>query len=195
MNKVRPAGRPRDSSVDDALLRATQEILIEVGYDRLSIDQVVARAGASKHTLYRRWSNKSELVVAAVGAIREVPPVPDTGSLRQDLLECAETYVGADDRNQRLMAGLLSEMARNEAVRVAARDGIGTHYAALFLEVLQRAVRRGLISETLDLPLIAGTFPALAFHRVVVDGQNVDDTYAVNVVDTILMPLLGPTSS
>ncbi|BDZ47920.1 TetR family transcriptional regulator [Frondihabitans sucicola] len=195
MSTGRPAGRPRDSAVDVALLKATQDLLIEVGYDRLSIDKVAARAGASKHTLYRRWPDKSQLVVAAVGAPRGLPPVPDTGSLRDDLLACARAYVDGDDRSEKLLAGLLSEMARNEAVRVAARDGLGVHYTALFLAVLERAADCGQISPGLDLQLIAGAFPAFAFHRVVVDGQGVDEELVTRVIDRIVMPLITPLST
>jgi AcrR family transcriptional regulator len=57
------------------------ELLAEIGYDRLTIDAVAARAHASKPTIYHRWSGKAELVVDALGCLKGAPPLPDTGSL------------------------------------------------------------------------------------------------------------------
>ena len=73
-----------------ALRDAALELLAEIGYDRLSIDAVAARAKASKMTIYRRWSGKAELVVDALSSLRKPGEVPDTGSLRGDLEAMAE---------------------------------------------------------------------------------------------------------
>src|ERR1700734_4422967 len=78
-------GRHLDASRDAALRDAALELLAEIGYDRLSIDAVAARAKASKMTIYRRWSGKAELVVDALSCLRKPGEVPDTGSLRGDL--------------------------------------------------------------------------------------------------------------
>lgn len=69
------------------VLTATLEVFGEQGYAGLSIEEVAARAGVNKTTIYRRWPTKAELVGAAIYSMRdEDPPPPDTGSLEQDLL-------------------------------------------------------------------------------------------------------------
>src|ERR1700685_2090770 len=68
---VSRAGRPRDQSLDQAILRATLEGLADLGYDRLSMDEIAARAHAGKGALYRRWPSKAAVVVAAMIAWRE----------------------------------------------------------------------------------------------------------------------------
>src|SRR5471030_1961694 len=78
-------GRPLDASRDVALREAALKLLAEIGYDRLTIDSVAARARASKTTIYRRWSGKAELVVDALNCLKGSPPVPDTGTLAGDL--------------------------------------------------------------------------------------------------------------
>ena len=188
----RLAGRPRSATAHAALLRATRELLIEVGYDRLTMDAVAARAGASKNTIYRRWANKAELVVAAIADARRAPPTPDLGSLRQDLLACAQAFVAVDDDSERLLSGLLTEMARNDMLRVAARQALGAPYAQLFLDVLTRAVVRGLVDPATDIATVAQIFPAFALHRVVVEGYPVDEELAVRIVDGVLCPVLQP---
>ena len=157
--------------------------------DRLSIDGVAARAGASKHTIYRRWANKAELVVA-VAVTRELPPVPDTGSLRGDLLACARAYVDGDERTERLLAGLLGEMQRNEVIRDAARTGLWAPYADLFRTVLHRAVSQDLLPGDLDVETVAGIFPAMAFHSVVAQGKPVDEALVRRVIDGVVVPLV-----
>src|SRR5687767_7075744 len=82
------AGRPRNAGVDGDLLDATIDLVRSVGYRGLRVDDVAARCGVAKSTIYRRWPSKAALVAAAVDRLylgRVI--VPDTGSLRSDLLE------------------------------------------------------------------------------------------------------------
>lgn len=185
----RAAGRPRDETVDAALLRSAQDLLIDLGYDRLSIDAVAARARTSKTAVYRRWPGKAELVVAAVEQLYVPPDVPDTGSLRDDLLACARTYLGRDDRTQRVLTGLLTAMVRNESLRSTALQAVGRPYAEQFEIVLQRAVQRGVVPQDADIDTIACIFPAIAFHRVAVEGRPVDEDLILRIVDNCLIPL------
>ena len=67
------------------MLNVALELLAEIGYDKLTIDAVAERAHASKATIYRRWSNKAELVVEALGTQQPNFEVLDTGSLEGDL--------------------------------------------------------------------------------------------------------------
>src|SRR5580700_5639700 len=101
-------GRPLDASRDVALRDATLALLAEIGYDRLTIDAVAARAHSSKATIYRRWSGKAELVVDALHSLKGSPPTPDTGSLRGDLEAIAQGATSGDSRfDAQVMIGLI----------------------------------------------------------------------------------------
>ncbi|BAX90229.1 TetR family transcriptional regulator [Mycobacterium shigaense] len=63
---TRPAGRPRDTSIDERVLAVTRELLVEVGWDELSVRLVAARAGVGRSSLSRRWSSKADLVLHAI---------------------------------------------------------------------------------------------------------------------------------
>ncbi len=81
-------GRPRSPRAHQAIVTATCELLLELGYDRLSIEGVAARAGVGKQTVYRWWASKSALVTEAVLEGRlpiSGEPPPNTGHLRADL--------------------------------------------------------------------------------------------------------------
>ena len=74
-------GRPRDPAVDAAILTAAVDLLAEIGYARLTMEQVAARAGVGKASLYLRWPNKVALVAEAIQQRAAViPALPDTGS-------------------------------------------------------------------------------------------------------------------
>src|SRR5690606_18423128 len=89
-----------------AILEATLDLLSEVGYDRLTMDAVAARARASKATIYRRWPGKAQLVARAVRAHAEAAPAPtgEPGDLMDVLRQVRDAFVG---KNRTLMVGLL----------------------------------------------------------------------------------------
>jgi len=83
-----PKQRPRvEGEREDEIFEACVDLLIQVGYDRLTMDAVAKRARASKATLYRRWETKASLVVDALVRAKGTPHVEDhdTGDLRSDL--------------------------------------------------------------------------------------------------------------
>ncbi|MEZ5265703.1 MAG: helix-turn-helix domain-containing protein [Acidimicrobiales bacterium] len=71
-------GRPRDRTIDDAVLAAARELLAAVGYEALSMSAVAEAAGTTRQALYRRWSSKADLATAAVAAMSEADARPET---------------------------------------------------------------------------------------------------------------------
>ena len=111
-------GRPRDAQLDQAILKATRELLAVDSYAQLSMESVAARAQVGKKTLYRRWPSKAPLVADAVldaygrgGSFG----VPDTTDIRADLrswlIEHAEFI--ADPQNAALIRALIAAAASN----------------------------------------------------------------------------------
>ena len=86
----RRPGRPRNQAVTDRLLDATFELLSEVGVDGTTIHAVAARAGVARATVYLRWANIEELIVAAVRRAMGRPPVEGSGDLAADIRAGAE---------------------------------------------------------------------------------------------------------
>src|SRR6266699_2304041 len=91
-----PRGRPRSQEADRAILTAAVDLLAERGLAAMSIEEVAARAGVGKTTIYRRWPSKGLLALDAfVTSFREEQPLPDTGTLRGDLLAALHAWVRA----------------------------------------------------------------------------------------------------
>lgn len=187
----RAPGRPLNAAIDEQLLRATQDLLIEEGFERLTMDSVAKRCGASKATIYRRWPSKTALVVAAAAALFQVPALPDTGELREDLLACARTYIQVGGRNAEVLASVMSASRHDPYLRQAAQDMLGAPYGGLFDRVLARAAERKLINPHLDLQTLAQVFPAIAYQKVAARGLLVGEDDAIRVVDNVLLPALS----
>jgi AcrR family transcriptional regulator len=178
---------------DVAICDATLCLLAEVGYDRMSMDAVAARAHASKATIYRRWSGKRELVLEALRTRAERHAVPaDTGSLRGDLL--AGLLAMSDDQGEQeaeLMAGVLRAMRCSPELGACVRDHIVDGKTRLLRLIVGRAVARGELPGTADPDLAHELAVALWFQRVLVVGGPVDDAFIAHVTDDILIPLLS----
>jgi AcrR family transcriptional regulator len=184
------ATRPRvEGDREREILDATLDVLADVGYDRLTMDAVASRAKASKATLYRRWSTKQALVVDSVCSQKSSAPVPDTGSLRGDLvaLHCA---LGGfrDPRNLAVMAAVITAMARDEEfAETYRRDFIGPKVAAS-RAIFERARARGEIAEGVDVSLLAPALPGIVLHRVFLLGEEATPEIIARVIDQIIIP-------
>jgi AcrR family transcriptional regulator len=186
-------GRPRDPSCDRAILAATVELLAELGYDRMSVDAVAARAGVSKPTIYRRWpEGKGQLVSAAVSQCREDVPLIDTGSLRSDLVALLDHMISGMRENAHLAAGLAQRLRESPQLARLFREEIMAAKRQSFMAILQRAVERG---ELAGLPreyaLLGDLGPSLIHTRALITGEPLDRRFVNRLVDLVLIPALN----
>jgi AcrR family transcriptional regulator len=84
--KVRP-GRPRNPLIDDAVFKAGFEAFVERGYYQTSLSEIARRAGFRTPAIYRRWPSKAALALDIVARESAADALPDTGSIRDDLVE------------------------------------------------------------------------------------------------------------
>ena len=191
----RRGGRPLDPSRDRAILEAALEGLAEVGYDRLSMDEIAARAHAGKGALYRRWPSKAALVVDAIIAWREARGpmrAPDTGSLQGDLDAMVEAIPEFDEAAKRQVAvfhGLATAASRDSELKQALATQVLGRPRRILAEVFERARSRGEIAADRDLELIPDIVIALNMYRVM-QGECPDHQYVERVFRTIINPLL-----
>ena len=186
---IKAVGRPRDETRDAAIFEATLSVLGEVGYDRLTIDAVAARAKASKATVYRRWPNKAALVVDALQTINplkanapgEEAPChwPDTGSLRDDLRAGVRNFVERlNTADGKLMAGVVSAQTRDPELAVALRAATYEDKRRSCRILVERAVARGELSSTGGADTFVEVLPAVMFNRLLITGEPFDEADA-----------------
>ena len=175
------------------MLRAAVETVIEHGYAGATVDAVAHAAGTGKAAVYRRWPSKSALVIAAVQSLQVKPTVPDTGTLRGDLLACARHYTRSDRRAAHVLASLLGEVKSDPELGRAAYEAIGRPPADAFTAVLDRWVGRGSVPAAAPTDLIAAILPAVAFRDVILHSRSLDTATVTRLVDGVLLPALGLT--
>jgi AcrR family transcriptional regulator len=178
---------------EDAILRATLELLAESGYDQLTIDAVAARARSSKATIYRRWPGKAALVSTAVRrhAGQPAAAAPDTGSLRSDLLAALQVMRSSlSGQDAALILGLLSAMHRDPELAGAVREQVLDAKREVFGAVIARAAARRQIAATADGALLAEISSAVLLSRLLVTGEPLDDAFTQHLVDAVLLPAL-----
>jgi len=117
-------GARRSPETEAAVKAAARALLAEKGYAGFSIEEVARRAGAGKPTIYRWWPNKADLFIAIYGADKDAAiPVPDEGSLREDLLRYTKDLwrFWREDTAGRVFRGLIAEAQTSEPALAALR--------------------------------------------------------------------------
>ncbi|MGY2875560.1 AcrR family transcriptional regulator [Marmoricola sp. URHA0025 HA25] len=191
MKKIAQAHRPRvEGEREDEILDATVELLMEVGYDRLTMDAVAKRARASKATLYRRWETKASLVVEALVRAKEAPhPVEhDTGSLRGDLLATFCGHEGLSGAATGVMGAMITAVSTDPDFAEEFREKFIAPKLELGNAIYARAQARGEIAEDIDVDIIAPALAGILMHRAFILGGSVDDATIERVVDHVILP-------
>jgi AcrR family transcriptional regulator len=183
--------RRRGQELEDALLEAAYAELIEGGLAAFTLDGVATRAQTSRPVLARRWPTREELVITAIRHHdeRHRPPIPDTGTLRGDLIAVLQ---GANQHRMQLIAPVLAQFAGffAESGRTPAegrRELIGGRVTSDHV-IIQRAVDRGEIGPV---PHRVATLPFDLFrHEVLMTRAPVPDEVIEEIVDQIALPAL-----
>jgi AcrR family transcriptional regulator len=194
----RKGPRRRGEVLHAAIFDATLAELAEAGYARLAIERVAARARTSKASVYRRWPSRAELVVAALAHrfTGEPDPVPDTGSLREDVLALLR-------RGAALLDGLFGEAVRGLMVETLTdpertarmRANMFTSRDKAMREILERAAARGDIPGAAITPQRIRFAPVLVDHHFLIYGAPIPDSVLCGIVDDLLLPLLTSPAS
>ncbi|MFF5500472.1 TetR/AcrR family transcriptional regulator [Streptomyces roseolus] len=183
-------GRPRSTEADEAILEATRAALVELGWSKLTMGDVAVRAGVAKTTLYRRWANKSELVVDAVAVLFDELELPDLGSLPADIAHVVHQFAALLERPETKTAlmAVVAESTRDAPLRERIRASIVERQKRLVLDGRRRAQERGELPAERD-PATVDAIDDLIFdvvagavvHRALVSAEPVDGQWVARL--------------
>src|SRR6516225_4991448 len=194
---VRRPGRPRSERAEQAILDATLEAIAERGVDGVGCEDVAARAGVGKATLYRRWPGKEDLLIAAFASLKSPLPEPRGESVREDLIAMLEVMAAdADDpRYARQFALLHGEGERYPRLVRRYREQVVEPRRDLIRSVLRRGVASGELRPGTDVEvamlLLTGAVMARGKH----DATPAEPGFASRVVDELLRGIGARTAS
>ncbi|MFC1404021.1 MULTISPECIES: TetR/AcrR family transcriptional regulator [Streptacidiphilus] len=187
--------RRRGAELERAILDAAWEQLTAEGYEHFTIDTVAARARTSKPVLYRRWKTREDLLRDTVrhrGAA-DTPVVPDTGTLRSDLL----ALLGQANNARNPMAALVSSMLGSYYNQTGPtpselRETFLSQRGSAVRQVVDRAVERGEIDPARLTPRIVDLPFDLFRNEAMMTLKPVPDHVLRQIVDDIFIPLVTP---
>jgi AcrR family transcriptional regulator len=197
MTEIRaPRGRRRSDRSHQAIITATQELLVERGYRELTIEGVAARAGVGKQTIYRWWPSRAALVLEAylAGSDAVQLPPPDSGSLREDVRALIGwlAAVLAEPTGGRVVAGLVGDLQHDPDLAEGFRQDVVPARRQAMLATLERGRERGEIRADADLDLGVDTLHGAVFYRLLLSGEPLDAAFAERLADQVLDGLAPP---
>jgi AcrR family transcriptional regulator len=192
--QAQPARRRRGEELETALLASAWQELVEAGYVRLTMESVAARAKTGVAVLYRRWPNKDDLVLAAIAHYGAANPVglPDTGSLRGDMIELLNSFSSARVTFSAIVSAAFSGLLASSGLTPAQiREKILADRPLQSTQVFARAQQRGEID--LDrIPPAVLTMPFdLIRHDMLMTYQPIPEERVLAIVDDLFLPLVA----
>lgn len=181
--------RPRDPDIDQRVLDATVRLLGEGGYAAVSVPAVAAAAGVSKPAVYRRWPSRVHLVFAASTRSGVPAPLPDTGSVAEDLrLAVGVMAARMEGAVREVMGEQLGRMVVDEAfAREVCRSRLDPDRDQV-LRLWERGVARGELRSEVDgreaLDVAVGT----CLYRILVRHEPADDAFVARLIEQIVEP-------
>jgi AcrR family transcriptional regulator len=193
-----PETRRRGKELETAILAAGWDVLAENGYGGLTFEAVAERAGTGKAALYRRWPDKESLALAVVGQVYLETPqrIPDTGSLREDVL----TLLRSTNRRMGAYAPVLFSVMLgtlfdgSAATPAVMRERLlGDRDGAIF-QVVRAAVDRGELAEMPSERVMRAPYDLLR-QEAIMHVSGVPDADLEEIVDEVFLPAVGLRAS
>jgi AcrR family transcriptional regulator len=192
--ELRKPGRPRSAQAHKAILDATLKLLAEEGFQGLSIEEVAAKAGVGKTTIYRRWSSKEELVIDAIHSVQVNLSMVDTSNFRNDLVTLFKTaYQSMIARPllEQLIVKIIGEYQTNPEIFQVFITQLLVPRFQQFRHMVEQAQARNEIRRDIDwtlvIELVSGS---LYFHwiitRFLVPSSSSADEWVEQMIDVVM---------
>ena len=187
----RRPGRPRSEQAEQAIIEATLDLFAEQGFEGVCVEAVATRAGVGKATIYRRWPNKEELLLAAFGSLKSPFPEAKGVSVRDDLLAMVEVMCAdkADPRKARRYALLLGEGEKYPRLMARYKETVVEPRREAMRAVIRRGIQTGELRPDTDIEIAMLTLTGVIMAREKTPDREFDGDFAARLVDGLLLGL------
>ena len=172
-------GRPRNVETHKAILSASYELLLENGFQAVTVDKIAERAQVSKATIYKWWPNKAAVIMESfLYAATARLPVPDTGSALEDIVIHATNLTRfLTSQEGTIITQLLGEGQFDSALAEAYRTRFFRPRRLEARGLLEKAIQRGELKQGLDIDISIDLIYGPIFYRLLVTGDTLDEAY------------------
>ncbi|MEO1222152.1 MAG: TetR/AcrR family transcriptional regulator [Pseudomonadota bacterium] len=173
-------GRPRDTKIHSAILKAAFSILEREGYGAATIERIASEAGVAKQTIYRWWKGKAPLFMEVLAyKARQAVELPDTGSFKGDLTALLTgTFAAVSTTLRPLMRALAAELLQDSDFADMMRDVFVRRRRANLRSLVERAIGRGELPVETDPELICDIVFGTMWYRLMFDHSPLDESAA-----------------
>ncbi len=187
LDAVPRRGRPRNQKTKANVLRVTRELLLESGYQRLTMEGVANRSGASKATVYRWWPTKGVLVLEAASDEIAIGTVPDTGSTESDLRIAIEQLIETFSRPLAsiVIFAAITTVEADPAMAMKFRDQYVYPWRATAAEAIERGIARGDVVSS-DTQFVLDVIVGTVFQRTLVMKEPMTEGLAEGLLRLFL---------
>jgi AcrR family transcriptional regulator len=186
---ARRPGRPRSEQAEHAIIEATLDLFAEQGFEGVCVESVAARAGVGKATIYRRWPNKEEMLLAAFGSLKSPFPEPAGHSVREDLLAMVKVMCAdrADPRKAQRYALLLGEGNQYPLLMARYKETVVEPRREAMRAVIRRGIATGELRPDTDVEIAMLTLTGACMAQDQSARERLNDEFATRLVDGLLL--------
>ncbi|RAV08907.1 TetR/AcrR family transcriptional regulator [Paenibacillus contaminans] len=180
-------GRPRNMETQSSILSASYELLLESGFGAVTVEKIAERAQVSKATIYKWWPNKAAVVMDGfLSAASARLPVPDTGSVFQDILEHATNMaLFMISREGSIFLEIIGEGQVDSALAEAFRTRYIQPRRLEVRNIMNRGLQRGELEKNLDIVICTDLIYGPIFYRLLVTGDPIEKNYVEQLVTQV----------
>jgi len=178
-------GRPRSEETRKSILSAAYGLLLENGFQNVTVDGIAERSGVSKATIYKWWPNKAAVVLDGFfEESEEVLHIPDTGTVKKDLLIQAKNLADfLTSPKGKVITELIGEGQFDQNIAEEYRRRYFSPRRLMSRQIFVRGIERGELREDLDIGLSIDLIFAPIFYRLLITGESLDMNYIKNLID------------
>ena len=192
-------GRPRDRDADVRILRACVELLTEVGAEATTMTAVIERSGVARATVYRRWPNREELLIAALREVKGRGPVALSGDLPTDIARSADQarHILGEERFRSILPLLARDLVERHGRR---REGSATFHRVApnydrLAETYERLAADAGLRADIDSALVSDIVIGAQLARLLATGRPPSKAMTDQLVDVLLAGLRAPVAA
>ena len=183
----RVMARPPSTAARQSMVQTAAEILRTQGVAACTVEEVSRQSGVAKTTLYRHFGSIQGLILAVVDATVKKAKVPDTGTLRGDLVEIQRTYLRTSRvrTSRELFVWMLTQSMIDPDFAVRFRH-VRVQPTGPTVIVLQRAIARGEVSPSIDMDLALHVIQGPFISKRIIDNSDVDEREFNSLIDVVV---------